>query len=76
MNDEAQEIQAEISTDHDEMMVKLKSSDGTELCVEGCIRTMLACGEKMAMDFDVDFTGIIEEYLGEKHIDEVREGMH
>lgn len=70
------EIQAEISSDFDEMTVKLKTTDETELCAEGCVRTLLACGEKLAGDFEIDFAGLLEEYLGEKHIKEVREEMH
>jgi len=74
--EEMQNIIADMQGDFDKMTVTMKSEDESELCVSGAVRTLIACAEKLADDYDMDFQELVDDHFGEAHIKEHRESMN
>jgi hypothetical protein len=73
--DYSQQIEANIEAEGSAMTITLKTQDSSELVVEGCIETLLACASQMAHNYDIDFQVIVDEFMLEAVRGE-EEGVH
>ena len=69
-------LEAKIDTDIDEATVSIKTEDGTELDSRDLATMLVAVASKVCDDFDMNLQDVVDEFFGEQHIEEIREGMH